>query len=176
MSSGPSLLLQGVGIFEVMSIVFGDFDDSTAAVGFESKADRPIVLGSSSGSGHQFFRVYFIDVVGLAERFKYEWAESKLSKQDVLGSLRRVLPAQGVGFVCCLPHICKVYQFGPEQETNLFCQAYDPAAHFSVSASQLPTTCLSAGPPYGAVASGASARTWDTGRMWFPSGSDNRCR
>ncbi|MBM4085781.1 MAG: hypothetical protein FJ272_13415 [Planctomycetes bacterium] len=70
------------------------------------------------------FKVYFVDIVGRAERQRYEWALCGATQEDFLARLKARRP-EGVGFVTAFPHITKIFQFGPSPETNLYTRSFD---------------------------------------------------
>ena len=69
------------------------------------------------------FKLYFVDTLG------NEWAQSPISKEDVLQKAAAHVPAGGgLGFVIASPTVVKVYRFGhQEQETALRCQSHIPS-------------------------------------------------
>jgi len=69
------------------------------------------------------FKVYFISIVGREQREKYEWECCGTATDDFLRTLEARRP-EGVGFVTAFPHITKIFQFGPNPETNLYTRAY----------------------------------------------------
>ena len=69
------------------------------------------------------FKVYFVDIVGRDEPAKYEWAHCGRTTDDLMAQLREMAP-EGIGFVTAFPHITKIFQFGPNPETNLYTRAY----------------------------------------------------
>jgi hypothetical protein len=123
-----SCVAEAGAVAVVMSIIFGDFEEDRSC--HESKVELPPVV---AGSPLQklCFRIYFIDLVGHGQ-CKSEWTRSSVTKADALANVKKLLPDQGVGFVCCFPHICKVFQFCGGQETTLLGRAYDPLAGFTV--------------------------------------------
>ncbi len=68
-------------------------------------------------------KVYFVDIVGRDEPAKYEWAHCGRTQDEFVARLREFKP-EGIGFVTAFPHITKVFQFGPNPETNLYTRAY----------------------------------------------------
>lgn len=73
--------------------------------------------------GKSAFKVYFIDIVGRDNPERYEWAASKLSKEDFLERVKSA-HAEGIGFITAFPHITKIFVFGPGAETNLYTNAF----------------------------------------------------
>jgi hypothetical protein len=73
--------------------------------------------------GRSAFKIYYLSIVGRAERARYEWECSSLSlaafEEAFLGSGQ-----QGVGFVTAFPHITKVFRFSPTAETVLDVAGY----------------------------------------------------
>ena len=107
---------------------------AAAAAGYESKVVRTAFVGDAKDK--LFFRAYFISLVG-----SNEWAYGKAgaAQQDaMLQSISDTVPDRGaVGFVCCFPHICKIYQFDPAQETRLCGRSFDPKQGFEVRGAPL---------------------------------------
>jgi hypothetical protein len=69
------------------------------------------------------FKLYFVSLVGRAQREKYEWGLAAYGIDAFLAQLPgRSL--QGVGFITAFPHITKVFRFGPAPETNLHAAAF----------------------------------------------------
>jgi hypothetical protein len=86
--------------------------------------------------GKSQFKLYFLQILGRAQRSKYEWAQAKRSKEQTVSQLES-LSLDGVGFACLFPHITKVFFFGsPEgnRETNLYVRAFsgDPLQQISL--------------------------------------------
>ena len=69
------------------------------------------------GDGRTALKVYFIDIIGRAEPAKTVWSESGMTHDGSLEGLGRAEGVEGDGFVTALPHITKVFRFGPEAET-----------------------------------------------------------
>ena len=110
-------------------VLFGAFDDSDARGPYQSRVVRTAFVGDSKDK--LFFRVYFISLVG-----RQEWPAGSSGAQhqdNVLKNVARTVPSRGaVGFACCFPNACKIYQFDPSQETRLCGRTFDPRKGFVV--------------------------------------------
>ena len=110
-------------------VLFGAFDDSDARRPYQSRVVRTAFVGDSKDK--LFFRVYFISLVG-----RQEWPAGSAGAQqqdNVLKNVARTVPSRGaVGFACCFPNACKIYQFDPSQETRLCGRTFDPRKGFAV--------------------------------------------
>ena len=110
-------------------VLFGAFDDSDARGPYQSRVVRTAFVGDSKDK--LFFRVYFISLVG-----RQEWPAGSSGAQhqdNVLKNVARTVPSRGaVGFACCFPNACKIYQFDPSQETRLCGRTFDPRKGFAV--------------------------------------------
>jgi hypothetical protein len=112
-------------------VLFGAFSDdhSDARRPYQSRVVRTAFVGDSKDK--LFFRVYFISLVG-----RQEWPAGSAGAQqqdNVLKNVARTVPSRGaVGFACCFPNACKIYQFDPSQETRLCGRTFDPRKGFAV--------------------------------------------
>jgi hypothetical protein len=86
--------------------------------------------------GKFYFKLYFLQILGRAQRSRYEWASATRSKAQTVAQLK-AQGIGGVGFVCIFPHITKVFFFGSSgecRETNLYIRAFggDPLQPISL--------------------------------------------
>jgi hypothetical protein len=76
--------------------------------------------------GKSYFKLYSLQIVGRAQRSKYEWASAGRSKEQTVVQLKEQ-DIEGVGFACVFPHITKVFYYGCSetcQETNLYVRVF----------------------------------------------------
>ena len=104
---------------------------------YTSEPSGTAVLG---GDGKSSFKLYFLQILGRADRSRYEWAASRRTKEQTVAQLRSQ-SLRGIGFACLFPHITKVFSFGsPEgcRETNLYVRAFggDPLQPISLEYGQ----------------------------------------
>ena len=86
--------------------------------------------------GKSHFKLYFLQILGRAQRSRYEWAATHRSKEQTIAQLK-AQSMLGVGFACLFPHINKVFFFGSSEgcrETNLYVRAFggDPLQPISL--------------------------------------------
>lgn len=73
--------------------------------------------------GKSAFKVYFISIVGRADRARFEWDHCPLKPVDVQAALLKS-GREGIGFITAFPHITKVFRFAPDAETILHVRAF----------------------------------------------------
>ena len=131
-------------------VLFGAFEPSPR-LGYESKVVRTAFVGDAKDK--LFFRAYFITLFGSNE---WDSGAAGVAQQDaMLLSIADTVPARGaVGFVCCSPHVCKIYQFDPAQEMRLCGRTFDPKQGFKVRDAKPALRCPAA---LGAPAADAAA-------------------
>jgi hypothetical protein len=84
---------------------------------------RPAGIGMLRLPDGSAFKVYYLDIAGRSEPWRYEWAVSGRDRNAALEQLRAA-GISGVGFICLFPHVAKVFFFGECAETNLYAQAF----------------------------------------------------
>lgn len=73
--------------------------------------------------GKSAFKLYFLSIVGRADRARYEWEHAPLRPAD-FQALFQESGLEGIGFVTAFPHIAKVFRFAPDAETVLHVRAF----------------------------------------------------
>lgn len=74
--------------------------------------------------GRSVFKMYYISIIGRADRARFEWSQSPFGPADFEASFQRGT-FEGVGFVTAFPHITKIFRFAPSMETVLQVTAFN---------------------------------------------------